>query len=262
MARKISIAAIITLMCVLMSCQSNYQGASDVLPDRITTRFYPGEFVSANATETDIIELVEKSRTDYKKSMEALVDYYSRTGNNEKYNNAKDELYALNTMTQYEYLNVLIVDGIEPTTLIPDADLLYESAILDIKKAEKNPIFPNKNLYRSALTKFKQLIKVYRKSDKVDDSAYKAGEISETLKDYTAAYDFYSASFKWDPYTPYPARLKAARILDKYKHNYSEALELYKLGLEREAQLESKYYEVFKNAKDRVSTLEKKNLEP
>jgi tetratricopeptide (TPR) repeat protein len=261
MAKKISIAAIITLIFVSFGCQPSYTEGGDVLAPRVSSTYYPGSFVSADASEIDIIELVEKYRTEYKQSLEALVDYYAKSGNNRKYNNAKNELHALNTMTQYDYFNVLIVQGIEPTTQIPDADLLYESAMLDKKNAEKIPAFPNKNLYRSALGKFKQLIKTYRKSDKVDDTAYEAGEILEALKDYPDALDFYTASYTWDPYTPYPARLRAARILDKYMHNYSEALTLYNQGLEAESKLEAKYYELFKNARERVAALEK-TVEP
>lgn len=263
MARKISLAAIFTLMFVSLSCTNNSYSPGEPLPNRMSNQtYYSGSFISANASEMDIVDAVEKARTEYKQSLEALVDFYAKSGNNVKYNNAKTELKALNTMTQYDYFNVLIGTGFNPINQIPDADFLYDSAIQDKKEAEKFGLaFVNKNLYRSALNKFKQLIKNYRTSDKIDDSAYEAAEIFENLDDYSDALDFYKASYTWDPYTPYPARLKAARILDKYMHNYNEALTLYKLGIEKEAQLESKYFELFKNAKERVSALEK-TVEP
>ncbi|MBN2590186.1 MAG: hypothetical protein JXA96_10015 [Sedimentisphaerales bacterium] len=263
MARKISIAAIISLMFISLSCQSPNNNSNGALPFRTSNAtYYPGMFVSANAGEMDIVDLVEKSRTEYKQYMEALVDFYSKAGNNEKYNNAKAELYALNTMTQYDYFNVLLVEGLEPTTQIVDADLLYDSAMMDKKNAEKYSLaFMDKNLARSALNKFKQLIKTYRKSDKIDDSAYEAGDILEKLGDYSDALDFYKAVFKWNPDNSYPARLKAARILDKYMHNYAEALPLYRQGIEIEGPRSNKFYELVKNAEERVKALEK-TVEP
>ena len=261
MARKISLAVIISLMFVSIGCQSPAAptGNDGSLPNRITTTYYPDEsFISTNAGEMDIVEKVEKYRTDYKRSLEALVDFYLRNGNNEKYNNATRELASLNTMIQYDYFNVLLLDGLEPTTRISEADLLFNDAMLDKNQAEKyGRPFADKNLYRSALNKFKQLIKTYRKSDKIDDAAYEAGVILEILGDYTDALDFYQAVYKWNPDNGFPARLKAARILDKYMHDYAAALPLYRDGITIEGTRSNKYYELVKNAEERVKVLEK-----
>lgn len=263
MAKKISVVTIITLMCVSLGCRSTGDSTYQ-LPSRTIGTYYPGKLISSDAGESDIIEIVVKSRANYKESLEALISFYAKSGNNEKYRNAKKELEALNTMPQYEYFGLRIDDPrYAPTTQIVDADLLYDNAMLDKKNAEKlgTKLFADKNLYRSALSKFRDLLRTYQKSDKIDDVAYEAGEISENLKDYTEALNYYKAAYTWNPYAPYPARLKAARVLDRNMHNYAEALPLYKLGLEREAQLENKYYELFKSAKKRVSELEK-TVEP
>ena len=259
MAKKISFVAIISIIFVTFGCTSpNTQGSNGALPIRTSGVYYPGSAISANAGEMDIVVKVETSRTEYKQYLEALVDFYLKSGNNEKYNNAKAELKALNTMTQYDYFNVLLDPGFSPTTQIVDADLLYENAMLDKNNAEKyTKAFLDKNLYRSALNKFKQLLKTYKKSDKIDDAAYEAGEILEALGDYREALDFYKAVYKWNPDTYYPARLKAARILDKYMHNYAEALPLYREGIAIEGQRSNKYFELVKNAEARVSALEK-----
>ena len=49
------------------------------------------------------------------------------------------------------------------------------------------------------------------------------------------ALDYYRSTFQWDPETPYPARFKAAYMLDKYLHRYDEALKLYKEALKIES---------------------------
>jgi tetratricopeptide (TPR) repeat protein len=257
MAKKISLSVIITLMFVSLSCNSPNNGSGGALPIRTSTTVYPGTVVNVNAGEMDIVDKVEESRISYKNYLEALVDFYSKSGNDEKYRNASTELKALNTMTQYDYFNVLLGDDFTPSTQIPDADLLYESAVLDKKNAKKYSLaLMDKNLARSALNKFKQLIKTYRTSDKIDDAAYEAGDILEILGDYVDALDFYKAVFKWNPENNYPARLKAARILDKYMRNYSEALLLYRQGIEIEGRYNDNF-ELVKNAKERVAALEK-----
>ncbi len=261
MAKKISLSVIIALMFVSLSCTSPTVSSGGALPPRSSGIYYSGSFINANAGEMDIVDKVEESRINYKNYLEALVDFYSKSGNNEKYRNASAELQALNTMTQYDYFNVLIGDDFNPSTQIVDADLLYENAMLDKKNATKYTLaFMDKNLARSALSKFKQLIKTYRTSDKIDDAAYEAGDLLETLGDYADALDFYKAVFKWNPENNYPARLKAARILDKYMRNYSEALTLYRQGIEIEGRYNDNY-ELVKNAKERVASLEK-TVEP
>jgi tetratricopeptide (TPR) repeat protein len=261
MARKITVTAIITLMFVSLSCQEPYTGTSDRLPDRNSGgTVYPGGLISENAGEASIIEMVVKTRMEYKESLEVLRSFYSKSGNDEKYRNASAELDALNKMPQYDYYNLLLLEGYNPSTLIPDADILYESAMLDKKAAEKIPAFPKKNLYRSALSKIKDLLRTYKTSDKIDDAAFAAGEISEKLKDYSKALEYYTATYTWNSETLNPARLKAARILDRYQHNYAEALPLYKKGIEIEGRY-NKHYELVKNAKERVAALEK-TVEP
>jgi len=76
------------------------------------------------------------------------------------------------------------------------------------------------------------------------------------LKDYSTAFDYYEKVYTWNSEAPYPARLKAARILDRFMHNYSEALPLYEKGIEIEGRY-NKYYELVKNAEERVAVLKK-----
>ncbi|MEJ2649642.1 MAG: hypothetical protein P8016_14685 [Sedimentisphaerales bacterium] len=258
MARKISIAVFVTLICISLGCQNTNSGESMRLAIRGPSSPYGPPPVSPNAGEMDVIDKVEKSRQDYKVYLEALVSLYDKSGNNEKYNLAKKELYALNTMAQYDYIDPLALPNTySPTTQIMDADLLYEDALLEKQQAEKYSLaFVDKDLYRSANTKFRELIKKYNNSDKIDDAAYMIGEISEYFKDYSPALDYYKAAYKWNPETPWPARFHAARILDKYMHNYAEALSLYREAIEKEGRYD-KYREWKNNAEDRIKVLEK-----
>jgi tetratricopeptide (TPR) repeat protein len=258
MARKISIAAIITLICISLGCQSIDTGESRRLAVRGAGSPYNPSPISTGAGEIDVIDKVEKARQDYKLYLEALVSFYDKAGNNEKYNLAKKELYALNTMTQYYYIDPLgLPNTYSPTTQIMDADLLYEDALLDKQQAEKySRVFVNKDLYRSANTKFREVIKKYNTSDKIDDAAYMIGEISEYFKDYSQALEYYQVAYKWNSETPWPARFHAARILDKYMHNYAEALPLYREAIEKEGRYD-KYREWKNNAEERIKVLEK-----
>jgi tetratricopeptide (TPR) repeat protein len=258
MAKKISIASMITLMCISLSCQSPNSGNSNLLAMRPMTTPYTPKPISSDAGEIDIIEKVEAARQEYRLDLESLVEYYTKTGNNEKLNNATTELRALNTMPQYDYVNPLALPATyAPTTQIMDADLLYQDALLEKQQAEKyGRPFIDKNLYRSALTKFKELIKKYNNSDKIDDAAYYIGEISEYFKDYSIALEYFQAAYKWNPEIQLPARLHAARILDKYMHNYAEALPIYREGIETEGKY-GQNRELKRNAEERVAVLEK-----
>ena len=90
-------------------------------------------------------------------------------------------------------------------------------------------------MLRVALEKFNQLIRDYPTSDKIDDAAYRMGDIYEYFKDYEIAALCYERTFQWNPDAPYPARFKAAQILDQRLHRRSEALDLYKEAVLRES---------------------------
>ena len=185
--------------------------------------------------------------------------FYDKAGNHEKQVLVTKELDALNTMPQYDYVNPLDYDTtrFSATVQIPDADLIYEDAMIQKQEAEKwSRAFVNKDLYRSALYKFKQLIKQYNNSDKIDDAAYQIGFISEYFKDYTIALQYYEAAYTWDPLTPWPARFHAARILDKYMHNYAEALPIYREAIIKEGTNDSNR-ELKRNAEERIAVIEK-----
>jgi tetratricopeptide (TPR) repeat protein len=258
MVKKISIVTFITLICISLGCQSPDRGLSSQLPIRPMTTPYIKKPIGPNAGEIDIIEKVEQARQEYRLDLESLVAFYTKAGNNEKLNNATIELTALNTMPQFDYINPLdLSDRFSPSTQIMDADLLYQGAMLDKQQAEKYSLaLVNKELYRTALSKFKQLIKNYNNSDKIDDAAYEIGEIDEYFKDYSTALEYFQAAYKWNPLATWPARFHAARILDRYMHNYAEALPLYREAIETEGKYDQNR-EWKRKAEERIAQLEK-----
>ena len=256
MAKKFSTVIIIALLFAATGCQPTINpGDSVILPVRETK---PPVISDSGYDELEIIDKVTKSRLEYKNAMELLINYYTRSGNNEKRKWAQTELTALNSISQYEYFNPIIVSNTyEPTTTITDADLLWEDAMLLKTQAEGlGQLFVDKNKYRAALNNLRQLILKYPKSDKIDDAAYQIGVISEYFKDYSIALTYYQAAYKWDTYTPYPARFRAARILDKHMHEYADALALYREAIEVEGIYE-KNDEWKRNAEERIKQLEK-----
>ena len=263
MAKKICIVIIIISLYVLPGCQNPNSGTSRMLPPRSMPSVGTSRTLNlTEAGEIDIVEDVLSSRQAYRQGLELLVRYYTKTGDVHKLAWAKKELRALDVMPQYNYIVPVVASkDYRATTMIPDADLLYEDARLQKEQAEKGlgTLFVNKNLYRMALRKFEDVIQKYPTSDKIDDAAFMAGEISEYFKDYSIALDYYQRAYTWDPDTPHPARFCAARILDQRMHRNAEALELYKKAIETEGRYD-KYREWVTFAQERINKLEKTSM--
>ncbi len=236
MARILYATVLITLLNLLAGCPDPYRPDSRRVPE--TGReggFYP----PAGASEIDLAEKVQISRQTYQQDLEHLVGYYSRSGNNLKLEWARKELNALRTMPKYKYiLGPTPGQEYQATTSVPEADNLY----YDARELEREArpmgtgrVLTDKDKLRLALQKYEQLIKNHPSSDKIDDAAFYAGVILEELGDYVVALDYYKSAFEWDAETPYPARFKAAYILDRHLHRYDEALDLYNEALQIEA---------------------------
>jgi len=251
MARIVCTLALIVLLSVFVGCGDTNRSRL-VAPDtRPPTRIIP-----AGASETDLVEDMTVNRQAYKSGLEQLVAYYSKTGNNTKLRMAQKELAALITMPRYEYIQIIDTGqaGWKATDPIPDADDLYFEAIECERRA--GSIFKNENQLRLALAKYNELIQKYNSSDKIDDAAYKAGTIYEHFKDYDIALTSFKRAFQWDPDTPYPARFRAARILDKNLHRNAEALQLYQQAVKIEGQF-NKFREWREFAEQRIRELQK-----
>ncbi len=237
MARIVLTAVVIVLLNVLVGCQGVDSGRGQLMPARTRTSLGSAGVVNiAKAGETDFVEQIAVNRQAYRQGLELLIRYYTRTGNNMKFNWAKEELAALDSIPQYKYIVEAEAAGanLRASTSIPEADDLYEDALQLEKEAGVLLIAKNNDLLRLALDKYDRLIRNYPSSDKIDDAAYKAGEIYEYFQDYSIALLYYKRSYQWDPTTTQPARFRSARILDKRLHRNAEALELYREAIKTE----------------------------
>ena len=233
MAKTVLAAVLIVMLGVLVGCRGVDTGASQLLPP--STK---GSSVvrPAGASETDIIEHVAINRQAYRNGLESLVAHYEKTGNTLALVWAKDELKRLNKVPQYDYIIEAIVApaNLRATESIAEAELVYIDALRLEKKARELLIFINEDGLRSALDRYNQLIRKHPSSDRIGDAAYRAGNICEHFKDYTIALLYYQRTYQWDPDTVYPARYKAAYILDVIQHRRAEVLKIYQQALEKE----------------------------
>jgi tetratricopeptide (TPR) repeat protein len=197
----------------------------------------PGGTMDLNTTaEVDLVEKVEQHRQDYRQALEMLVDYYNRTGNKRQLEWAKAELRAFTEMPQYSYIGDIVPGSqLKATMVIPEADALFLEAQKLQSEANALVVVKDRTSMRRALDLYKQLIRKYPSSDKIDDAAFEMGTINEYFKDYQSALTYYQRAYEWDPGTPHPARFKAAYVLDKYMRRKADALELYQEALKTEA---------------------------
>ncbi len=255
MARIALTATLIIMVNILVGCQTYDSGQSQLVPTKagaaVVTKKVSGE--------VDIVEQMVINRQAYRQSLATLMQHYTNAGNNMKMGWAQKELSALDAIPKYKYVIEAEVAGLnlKANTSIPEADRLYEEALMLHKKAEKLIIIKDDNLLRMALDKYDQMIKKYPASDKIDDAAFKAGEINNYFKDYTIALLYYQRTYQWNPETTYPARFKAAIILDKRLHRRDEALELYQESLEKELK---QHYEMRNFADRRIKELTKQEV--
>jgi len=241
MTRIVTTAAAICLLTIAAGCQSN-TGRSAQLPQRGNPSLNPAEPAPlpdpSSSDQIDLVEQLTTNRQAYRRSLQSLIQHYDAMGDNEKATWAKDELTALDRIPMYRY----IIEADMPATLkatarIPAADELYnEAARLERSAGPLSaPILKDEEVLRAALAKYAEVIRKYPTSDKIDDAAYAMGRIQDYFKDYTLALVSFQRAYQWDATTPYPARFRAAGILDRKLHRRNEALVLYQEALIKES---------------------------
>ena len=244
MTRTVTTAAVILLLTAALGCQSVDTGTSQRLPRR--TNLYavspdqPPLASPSSAGEIDLVEQMTSHRRAYRHSLESLIQHYDAAGNHEKLTWAREELRSLDRIPQYRYIieAQVMPASLRATEIVPAADALYEEARRIHREAGVLPVLKDEEVLRAALGKYADLIRLYPSNDKIDDSAYHMGEIHEYFNDFSIALQYYQRAYQWDPTTPYPARYKAASILDRRLHRRAEALELYQEALVKEPQFD------------------------
>jgi len=257
MARIACTVVLVVLLSVSVGCRGVDEGRGQRLPQSPTQRYGPAAVVNvADKSEVDIVEQMAVSRQAYRQGLSLLVAYYTRTGNNMKLQWAQKELDAFNTMPKYDYIVGPEGRNLKPIASIPAADDLFFEGEAFEKKAGPLPLLKDENSLRLALQKYNEVIKQFPTSDKIDDAAYKAGTIYEYFQDYSIALLYYQSAYQWDPDTIYPARFRAARVLDKDLHRNAEALKLYQEAVQTEGRFD-KYREWKEFAERRIREMQK-----
>jgi tetratricopeptide (TPR) repeat protein len=235
MAKMILTAILIGAMSILVGCENNVDRSSAklmLIHDKTMQGTAPTMQIATDK-ETDIVEQVAKNRQAYREGLGALINYYTGHGDNMKLTWAKKEMSALDAMPQYTYIVDAGLAGpsLRPTAAVPEADYLYKDGVELENKARAMGVFVDESMLRKALDKYNQVIRRCPTSDKIDDAAYKAAGIYEYFKDYAVAVLYYQRVYQWDANTTYPALFKAAYILDRQMHRYTDALEFYQQAL-------------------------------
>ncbi|MHC5138452.1 MAG: tetratricopeptide repeat protein [Planctomycetota bacterium] len=214
-----------------------------------------GVYLAPDASEVDYVENLAASRDAYRQALIGLLEYYGSVGNATKLQWAQTELKTFDQMVRYQYLQPAewVPESLAATDSIEEADALYKEAKELYNESGGMIIVANKAKLQQALGLFNQLIQQYPSSDKIDDAAYRAGRIYEYLKNYELAAVYYQRAFQWNEATSYPARFRAAKVMDRKLRMRKEALDLYQEAIKKE----SRYSDNVEFAKERVAILSK-----
>ncbi|MCH8194148.1 MAG: hypothetical protein IIA65_09035 [Planctomycetes bacterium] len=186
--------------------------------------------------EISLAERVALNRQEYRQGLEALSDLYVRTGDRRKLEWTRKELSGLKKTPQYRYVGDVIPSAdLSASMSIPEADALY----MDAEELQREsgliagPIFiprvRGSNTLQLALDKYSKVIHRYPTSNKIGKAAFQSGYIHEHFKDYETALLYYQRAYQWDSNIAmsFPARFKAAYLLDKRLDRRDEAVDLY-----------------------------------
>jgi len=191
--------------------------------------------------EVDLVEQLAAARADYKRLLKILRQWYLEQGYYQKSRWVVRELEDLVRVKTYSYLTIseIRMADLSASQSIAQADQMHEQALKLYQEGQIVPFLNDKQKLKESLAIFLQLIKKYPTSDKIDDAAFYAGEISkEYFNDDQQAVYYYELAMIWDPQTPHPVRFQAAVVYDFRLHDRAKALELYHRVLAEEPDLD------------------------
>ena len=183
----------------------------------------------AGLGEIGLVDQVTQTRKAYEKALLALKDFYIARGTAVKTQWVDAELEAFNQIPKTQYLGVAELAGpnLKPLKRIDAADQLFMEGI----SFKNYPAFPpaKKDYLKTALDKFQTIIEKYPESDKIDEAAFRMGEIygGYYFEDWARAVECYQRCWQWNPKTPLPAILNAAKIYEDKLKARDKAVELY-----------------------------------
>jgi TolA-binding protein len=188
-----------------------------------------GRPAAGGPSDIEKVERVLAARRDYQTSLEQLRAFYVQAGDVERARWAEEELLQFHRIAKHAYRLELDVPPptLQATQNIPEANDLYRRAMTYKDKGWSTDYLDNQ---RRAELLFQQILTNYPQSDKIDDAAYMLGDIyeSKAYKHYRRAALYFERCFQWNPNTQFDARLRAARLYDKYLQERTHAVELYR----------------------------------
>jgi tetratricopeptide (TPR) repeat protein len=180
-------------------------------------------------SDLEMVERLLAARKEYQTALEGLRAQYIGAGDVERARWAEEELIEFHRINKYPFRLELVVP---PPTLqgkynIPEANELYRQAI-GYKDHGYNQDYI-KNQHRAELL-FQQLLTNYPQSNRISDTAYQLGDIYESkpFHQYDHAAVYFERCFQWNPVTHFDARLRAARLYERYLNERGHALEIYR----------------------------------
>jgi hypothetical protein len=190
---------------------------------------------SGKDSAVEMVERLLTARHEYQMILENLRAHYIATGDIEHARWAEEELIEYHRIPKHPFILGL---DIPPPTLqgnnhIPEANDLYRRAMVFKEKGWGNDYVLNQ---RRAELLFQQLLTNYPQSDKISDAAYQLGDIyeSKAFRQYDRAAGYFERCFQWNSKTQFDARLRAARLYDRYLNERNRAIEIYKEVQSRE----------------------------
>ncbi len=192
----------------------------------------PGAGAAKRPTGKGDLQMVERllsARKEYQSTLEALRAYYIGMGDIERARWAEEELVQFHRINKYPFRLDLVVP---PPTLpgdknVPEANELYRQALKFKDRGYGQDFIDNQ--HRAELL-FQQLLTNYPQSDKISDTAYQLGDIyeSKAFRQYDHAAIYFERCFQWNSKTQFDARLRAARLYERYQSERGHALEIYR----------------------------------
>jgi TolA-binding protein len=188
-----------------------------------------GSRPAGNRTDMEMVERLLAARRDYQTTLEQLRTYYQSAGDVEKMRWAEEELRNYHRIPKQAFNLEL---DVPPPTLqasqnVYEANELYRRAMTYKDKGWGDNHTDNQ---RRAEILLQQLLTTYPQSNKIGDAAYQLGDLYEgrSYKQYQRSVQYFERSVQWNPNTTTDARLRAARIYDRYLGERGKAMDLYK----------------------------------
>jgi tetratricopeptide (TPR) repeat protein len=189
----------------------------------------PSKRPAAGKADIEIVERLLAARREYQVTLETLRAHYIATGDIERARWAEEELVQFHRISKHAFRLEL---DVPPPTLqanynIPEANELYRRAMLFKDHGWNTDFIDNQ---RRAELLFQQLLTNYPQSDKISDAAYQLGDIyeSKAYRQYDRAAAYFERCFQWNPKTHFDARMRAARLYERYTNERMRAIEIYK----------------------------------